>query len=74
METLRELLHQQATEQPGAEAILALEKKPLNYKALAEQVCHAGAQMRALGLDQESCVAIVLPNGPILATTFFLPC
>ena len=70
METLLELLHQHAKERPGAEAILALEEKPLSYKALLDQVCLVGSQMRALGLGQKSCVAIVLPNGPILATTF----
>ena len=70
METLLELLLQKARERPAAAAILAFEKEPLSYKTLVDQVDLAGAQMRALGLSQNSCVAIVLPNGAIMATTF----
>jgi oxalate---CoA ligase len=68
--TLYQLLSQRAKEHPQDPAVLGLERSPLSFSQLFELVISVGSQLRALGLGQESCVAIVLPNGPEMATAF----
>jgi len=54
----------------GADAILAPGRSPLRYDGLRRQVHAAAAAMRARGVNRNDRVAIVLPNGPEMATTF----
>ena len=53
-----------------APAILAAGRPPLAYRALRAQVARTGATLRALGIGPADRVAIILPNGPELATAF----
>jgi len=54
----------------GAEAILAPGRSPLRYDGLRRQVHAAAAALRARGVNRNDRVAIVLPNGPEMATSF----
>ncbi len=53
-----------------AVALAAPGRRPLTYRQLAEQQKRIGAQLRQLGLGRQDRVAIVLPNGPEMATAF----
>jgi acyl-CoA synthetase (AMP-forming)/AMP-acid ligase II/aryl carrier-like protein len=68
--TLSALLHEQATKQPDAPAILALGRSPLTYAALWEQAQHIAATLRSRSTTASLRVALVLPNGPEMATAF----
>lgn len=53
-----------------APAIGAPERSDLSYDGLREQVRRTGADLAALGIEPGERVAIVLPNGPEMATCF----
>ena len=53
-----------------ATAICAPGVQPLSYRALRQQVAQATATLYELGLERQDRVAIVLPNGPEMATAF----
>ena len=48
----------------------APQRAPLRYRDLAEQVDRTGHGLRGAGLGPEDRVAIVLPNGPAMASAF----
>jgi acyl-CoA synthetase (AMP-forming)/AMP-acid ligase II len=54
----------------GATAIAAPSTSPLTFDALRRLVRAVGDQLRALGVAPEDRIAIVLPNGPEMATAF----
>jgi acyl-CoA synthetase (AMP-forming)/AMP-acid ligase II/acyl carrier protein len=62
-----EMLHR-ATQ--DAYAILAPDRSPLRYERLRHQVHSTAAALRARGVSRNDRVAIVLPNGPEMATSF----
>ena len=51
-------------------AITAPNRKPLNYNGLRIHVDLIGEQLASIGLKNSDRVAIVLPNGPEMATAF----
>jgi len=53
-----------------ATAIHAPGAKPLSYRALRQQVAQAVTTLNQLGIGRQDRVAIVLPNGPEMATAF----
>ncbi len=65
--TLSELL---LTGADDATAIHAPGAQPLSYRALRLQVAQAVATLNQLGIGRRDRVAIVLPNGPAMATAF----
>lgn len=65
-----ELLAWQAGQSPGAEAILGLGRAPLTYRELADLVLLTARRLRAAGIGPGDRVALVLPNGPEMATSF----
>jgi acyl-CoA synthetase (AMP-forming)/AMP-acid ligase II len=65
--TLRDLLD---TSPATCLAILGEEREQLTYGALRTVVEGTGATLRALGIAPSDTVAIVLPNGPEMATAF----
>jgi acyl-CoA synthetase (AMP-forming)/AMP-acid ligase II/thioesterase domain-containing protein len=68
--TLWALLSKGAERHAARAAILAPDRDPLNFEDLARLVeCTAG-QLRALGFDQRARIAVVLFNGPEMATAF----
>jgi oxalate---CoA ligase len=62
---------QRLAEQRGAaSAILAPGRSPLSYTRLHEQVASTGKTLRRLGVGRGDRVAVMLPNGPEMATAF----
>ena len=51
-------------------AIGSLDRPGLSYRALRSQARRIGAELRRIGISADSRVAIVLPNGPLMASTF----
>ena len=70
MQTLYSLLHGQAVKQPGAPAILSPGRAPLDYGSLFELVERTVGRLNSLGIGRDDRVALVLPNGPEMATAF----
>jgi acyl-CoA synthetase (AMP-forming)/AMP-acid ligase II len=66
-DTIGELL---ARGEPGAAALRAPGRAPMTYRELRAQVAATGAQLNALGIGRNDPVAIVLPNGPEMASAF----
>jgi acyl-CoA synthetase (AMP-forming)/AMP-acid ligase II len=67
MKTLAELLANHAAESP---AIGAPGRNWLSYGALRALSAEVGTQLRSFGIEANDRVAIVLPNGPEMATAF----
>jgi acyl-CoA synthetase (AMP-forming)/AMP-acid ligase II len=68
--TLHQLLLDRARENAEQGAILAPERRPLTYARLLHHVERTVDALRAGGLSRNDRVALVLPNGPELATAF----
>ena len=56
--------------EPANVAIAAPERKPLTYEGLAALVGKTLQSLNGAGLGRTDKVAIVLPNGPLMATAF----
>jgi acyl-CoA synthetase (AMP-forming)/AMP-acid ligase II/thioesterase domain-containing protein len=70
LSTIWTLLKDSAGRHGGRPAILAPDRRPLMYGDLSELVERTAGHLRALGLGREAPVAVVLPNGPDMATAF----
>jgi acyl-CoA synthetase (AMP-forming)/AMP-acid ligase II/thioesterase domain-containing protein/acyl carrier protein len=70
MRTLHELLAFHAGKTPDAPALAAPGLTPLSYRQLLDSVVANGRRLRRLGLGRHDRVALVLPNGPELASAF----
>ena len=68
--TLRELIETQARKSPDAMALLAPGRAPLSYAQLLAHVDHTVIALRRCGIRRGDRVAVVLPNGPAMATAF----
>lgn len=67
-ELLFQSLKQQAEKAPSQIAIEAVGRTPLSYTALIEQITKGARELNAFGVGRQQRVAIVMPNGPELAT------
>ncbi len=65
-----DLTHRLAPGADGAPAISAPERAPLTHGGLRRLVAETVARLNALGIGLGDRVAIVLPNGPEMATAF----
>ncbi len=65
--TIRDII---ATGEADAVAVAAPGRRALSYRALADQVEQTVYGMNARGIGRNDRVAIVLPNGPEMATAF----
>ncbi len=70
MKTLHELVEAQAERSPDAIAVGAPGRAPLTFAGLLAHVGAVGGALRDRGIGREDRVAIVLPNGPEMATSF----
>jgi acyl-CoA synthetase (AMP-forming)/AMP-acid ligase II len=68
--TLWELVESSASVSPEAAAILAKGRRPLTYRELLDHLRSTTTGLTQLGLRRNDRVAIVLPNGPEMATFF----
>jgi acyl-CoA synthetase (AMP-forming)/AMP-acid ligase II/acyl carrier protein len=67
---IHDLLVYHAQHTPDALAILAPGRAPLPYGRLLVHVNDAVQTLRTMGVDRHDRVAVVLPNGPEMATAF----
>jgi acyl-CoA synthetase (AMP-forming)/AMP-acid ligase II/thioesterase domain-containing protein/acyl carrier protein len=68
LRSLPEVLERRTCVHPQAEALLVPGRRPLTYAQLWQLVQETNSQLRGFGLDRGSRVAVVLPNGPEMAT------
>lgn len=68
--SLLEILADQARRRPRATAIMAPDRSPLSYAGLLALVRQFGVHLRGHGVSAADRVAIVMPNGPEMATAF----
>jgi acyl-CoA synthetase (AMP-forming)/AMP-acid ligase II len=68
--TLAALIREQSIRQPDAPAILAPGRPALSFSGLSRQVAELAAALHALGVTPSTRVAVVLPNGPEMASVF----
>ena len=66
--TIWNLLAQAAERQPDAPALFAPGRTPLTYAGLLAQTRSTLAALRAAGIGAQDKVAVVLPNGPDMAS------
>ena len=69
-ETVYGFISHQAQERPAAVAITAPGRKPLTYRELHDLTREIAARFTEFGIGAGDRVAIVLPNGPEMATAF----
>jgi acyl-CoA synthetase (AMP-forming)/AMP-acid ligase II/thioesterase domain-containing protein/acyl carrier protein len=69
-ETISGLLARRAARGPEVHALFAPGRQPLSYDALHSLVESTRARLRALGVARQDRVAIVLANGPEMASSF----
>jgi len=65
-----ELLRASAESNQHGYAILGAGVEPLEYGQLVSQIDHVGSALRSWGIKRKDRVALVLPNGPWMATAF----
>lgn len=70
LNSISDLLREQAQQRPAALAVLAPSRSPLSYVALWAQIQTLAAGLASHGLGPASRVAVVLPNGPEMAVAF----
>jgi oxalate---CoA ligase len=70
MMTKETILELWASARPEAPAILAAGRPALSYAGLRAEIEAVTGQLRDQGIDRHDRVALVLPNGPELATAF----
>ncbi|MFC1716317.1 AMP-binding protein, partial [Candidatus Poribacteria bacterium] len=68
--SVQKLIEAQADRNPDAVAILAPDRAPLTYSQLLTHVEDTIGTLGAMGIGRNDRVAIVLPNGPEMATAF----
>lgn len=68
--TVHQILKQQSDAFPGAAALLAPGRAPLEYRGLIQHIESIAGQLNMMGIGRGDRVAIVLPNGPEMATAF----
>ena len=68
--TIYEVLRDCARQSPEADAILCPGRPSLSFADLLSQVERIAAHLQNLGIAFNDRIAIVLPNGPEMATAF----
>lgn len=68
--SIPELVEARAHDAPGAPALLAIDGTRVEYLGLSEQIARTRAELNAAGIGRGDRVALVLENGPELASAF----
>jgi len=69
-DTLISIIEKHSNKQPNASAVLSLSKSACTYQDLFRQVHQTVRFMNSVNIRRNDPVAIVLPNGPTMATAF----
>jgi amino acid adenylation domain-containing protein len=72
LDSLHQIIAHQAMDVPRKTAISAPERRPLHYGELRELIETQLAVLNSVGIGRGDRVAIVLPNGPEMATAFLV--
>ncbi len=72
--TLLEIIKEQAGLSGDAIALMAPGIEPLSYAGLRDQILAVAGRIRELGVGRKARVALVLENGPAMATAFLSIC
>jgi acyl-CoA synthetase (AMP-forming)/AMP-acid ligase II/thioesterase domain-containing protein len=65
-----DLIRRNAQNAPSAPALISVDREVIPWQQLLAQVERTRATLSAFGLGDGDCVALLLPNGPLLAQTF----
>ena len=68
--TIREIISFHAEHTPNSVAIIGLNDHPITYKHLNDHIQELVLNLNDFGIGHNDCVAIVMPNGPMLAAAF----
>lgn len=68
--SIAHLCAKQAATTPDAPAILGVARTPLSYAGLQQQLHQTVTMLNSMQIGRHDRVAIVLPNGPTMATAF----
>jgi len=68
--SIAELISFQASRYPTRPAIAGATQTDLTYASLFDHLTAVNAQFRALSISRADRIAVVLPNGPMMATAF----
>jgi acyl-CoA synthetase (AMP-forming)/AMP-acid ligase II len=68
--SLYQLIRSSLQRNPNANALLAPDRRPLTFQQLFAQVNYIGHTLRNRGIERSDRVAVVLSNGPEMATAF----
>ncbi len=69
-QTVRQMIDSHGSTRPSAYAVLSSDGETMTYATLAEFVQGVVADLRSWGIPRNARVAMVLPNGPEMATAF----
>jgi acyl-CoA synthetase (AMP-forming)/AMP-acid ligase II len=72
MTRLDQLFEQWALQTPAQQALIGVERPPLNFAQLGKKLLTLRMAIRHLGLDRTSRLALLVPNGPDLALAFLV--
>ena len=70
MTTIQNILESQSLQQPYHSAIIDIEGKSSSYRQLLQQAQYTQAALNARGIERNDPVAVILPNGPLMAVAF----
>jgi acyl-CoA synthetase (AMP-forming)/AMP-acid ligase II len=62
-----DLIRRNAQNAPSAPALVSVDRRGISWQQLLAQVEQTRATLSAFGLGEGDCVALLLPNGPVLA-------
>jgi acyl-CoA synthetase (AMP-forming)/AMP-acid ligase II len=65
-----QMLHERARSTPESHALHAPDRAPLDYRTLDTHVARTAASLVRRGIERDDIIAVVLPNGPEMATAF----
>lgn len=68
--TISQILGARGQATPETHALFAPERPPLDYGTLYAHVTRTAAALVRFGIERDDIVAVVLPNGPEMATAF----
>ncbi|GMQ80811.1 MAG: acyl--CoA ligase [Rhodothermia bacterium] len=68
--TISGIVASNAETRPNGNAVLSLKSHALTYEALFEHISDTVSALNAIGLTRNDRLAVVLPNGPEMATAF----
>src|SRR5688500_12237765 len=68
--SISQILEESALLAPHAPALMAPDRPSLDYFTLYDHIVRTTASLRRFGIERNDIVAVVLPNGPEMATAF----